>query len=244
MEVYAKGNRVEGFKNFAKLHNQSYKSVRNDYYNTLRSLSLEDFEKCKLTYNRHIIKKHTPFSDMEINDKITKIMSLYNKGYSLRASCLIIANDDKTLALRYQNKIRTMNLQKRESNILKITNFKQEISINNAYDNTKLLYMSKPKTGITDKDINNLFLGLIRLVKRTYENKFSNNLKQQFNLINVELKEKNLKLLDENIILKKKVNQYKQYMERQSILYNKKLKNLEKALQKFNNSMNDKANKL
>lgn len=253
MESYSCGNRTDGFKKFAQKFNQSYQSVRNVYYKTLRNLSNEDLIKYNLRGSKHIIHTHKPFSDIELRDKIGKIMTLYNKGFSLRSSCLMVSNDDKVLALRYQNKIRSLNLQKQKNNVLRIPNVQGDSNVKDVYD-TKLLYMSKASSGITDQDINNLFLGLIKLVKRTYENQIGNNLKRQFNSINIELKEKNLKLekqknqnmelLDENISLKKKIDKYREDLEKQSVLYNKKLGELEKTLQKFNNSLKDEVNKL
>lgn len=137
------------FKEFAKKTNRQQNSIRNLYYMQL-SVLCSNKEKAKelgIDLSRHSVQNPLPFSPEEENDMFKKIQDLTGKGYSVRKSCMILANGDPSLMIRYQNKYRCMLNQ-------------------NKNDDFNVIKMPPKKIGITDADIQSLFLGLVKLVKR------------------------------------------------------------------------------
>jgi len=94
----------EAFDNAAKATGRKANSVRNFYYTFLRGrLSAE---------NKELIKRRSvdfnTFSAEEIRKLIESMLIAQRDGVSVRACALNLADGDKTLMLRYQNKYRSV----------------------------------------------------------------------------------------------------------------------------------------
>lgn len=122
-------------------------SVRNYYYHEIDRLS-EDKARTKrlgIDLKEHQKSQFSFFTEEEKNKMIDKIKEKLDEGYSVRKACLMLSGGDVKEMLRLQNKYRSSECEKK-SNVLK--------------------FKSKSPSKITDTDINSLFLGLVKLVKK------------------------------------------------------------------------------
>lgn len=140
---------IKIFKEFADKTCRHQNSVRNYYYKEIKSLgeNIERLNKLKIKLKNHVAKKPLPFNSGEAKNTINQINQLIEKGYSVRRACLHLACGDATKMVRLQNKYRSEVKSKKEDNMNNII----KMPTNNI---------------MSDEDINALFLGLIKLVKR------------------------------------------------------------------------------
>lgn len=161
------------FKNFATLTKRKPNSVRNYYYLELCELQ-NNKSKCQrlgINLNNHEKIKQTPFDEKEEKEVVKNILRLCAKGISVRKACLKLAGDDLGKMIRFQNKYR--NVLKGNQALLSrcIQELKDEgVDVNIKQKVTprpnNILVMPKQKGALSDKDIEALFMGLVRLVKR------------------------------------------------------------------------------
>ena len=98
------------------------------------------------------------------------IFNNLKQGKSVRQSCMELANNNAKLMLRYQNKFRNMQKQKNkkgenssmQQNVINITKAKKE--------------MNKK---ITESEINALFLGLVKIIKKSAQENADEELKTE-----------------------------------------------------------------
>ena len=158
-ELAKSGNvRMHAFEEVARKTNRKANSVRNYYY---KNLSVEK-------------KSFKSFSQADIKQLLREIILGTSRGESVRSICLHLANGDKGKMLRFQNKYRAI-LRSSPQHIEKI---KIELEAQgylvklpyqpSFFDNVVTLPERNDKR-ITDSDINNLFMGLMRLIKRQAE---------------------------------------------------------------------------
>ncbi len=139
------------FIEHAQKYSRQPNSVRNYYYHEVDNLWKDQSRKKDLGINLNNHKKSSIkyFSEEQEAQLMQNIKELVENGYSVRKACFTLANGDVGEMLRYQNKYRNFiskqSLQK--SNIIKFT--------------------TKKKESLSESDLNSLFLGLVRLVKRT-----------------------------------------------------------------------------
>ena len=143
---------VEDFKNMAKPLKEAFfayamqtnrkpDSVKNYYYKTLKEIELNK-------KNRHKINRPEAFSKEEEKAVFEKIQKLLSEGCSLRNACLKVAGGDIKKMLRYQNKFR---------------------SLEKKIEPCKVVRMPSKKGKLTDSEINSLFMGLVKLIKKCAE---------------------------------------------------------------------------
>ena len=99
---------VEVFNKTAERYGMSAGSVRNIYYSNLKRKNQKGLR----------AKKIQPFTKQEEEDMLRKVLVARGKTTSMRSAFLQVANGDKALALRYQNKYCNM-LKKQRSTVLK-----------------------------------------------------------------------------------------------------------------------------
>lgn len=145
---------IKIFKEYAEKTYRHQNSVRNYYYKEIKALgeNMERLNKLKIKLENHIAKTPEPFNSGETKNTINQINELLEKGYSVRRACLELADGDATKMVRLQNKYRSEVKYKKENNMSNII----KMPSNNL---------------MSDEDINALFLGLIKLVKRQEEEK-------------------------------------------------------------------------
>ncbi len=158
----------EPLKNAFMLHAKKFgrkpNSVRNYYYHEVDNLTddLVRAKKLKIDMKNHEKNEINYFSENEELELMKKIENLVKEGNSVRKACLTLSGGDVDKMLRYQNKYRNYLTKKKDndkSNIIKFTKKKTEI--------------------LTESDINSLFMGLVRLVKRTAVEELAGKMKEE-----------------------------------------------------------------
>ncbi len=156
----------EAFKAHAEKYRRKPNSVRNYYYYELDLLQKDNNKTKRLGIDLSLHEKLEIdyFSPKEEEGLVEKIDKMVAKGMSIRKACFNLSQGDINLMLRYQNKYR---------NYISKQNKTKQLP-----DNV-ITFTSKKKTGLSDNDINSLFLGLVRLVKRTAVDEYSKQFKAE-----------------------------------------------------------------
>lgn len=97
------------FTMYAKKHNKARGTIRNLYY-AIAKLSNEDEGFCKKYLNGHRlqVEKKQEFSCQNEYDLIRQILLKKSQGKSVRKAVIEMSEGEQKLALRYQNKYRTL----------------------------------------------------------------------------------------------------------------------------------------
>lgn len=190
---------VKIFKNYAAITNKKPNSIRNYYYNQIEHFCLNPnlAKKLNINLNLHKVKQISHFSKTD-EETLKELNNLISNGYSVRKACLTLANGDINIMMRLQNKYRNMK-QKSE----------------NKLNNSNILQFKPKNTGLTDNDINNLFLGLVKVIKKNAVEQLNKNLISECEwanntlrktLVSLNNKEKEIKSLSlKNTVLSKKL---------------------------------------
>lgn len=168
---------VNIFKDYANKTHRAKNSVRNYYYKEIIELSNnnERLKKLKIDLSLHNVKVALPFSKKEEDKMMKEMKFLINKGYSVRKACLELSKGDISTMIRIQNKYRS----------LKAKNLNKDKKVN--CDN--IIKMPIKKEILSEQDINALFLGLVRLVKKQEYENAKNIMQKEINTANQKLKE-------------------------------------------------------
>lgn len=156
-EVKSLFNEVEYCKNNQQalrmafvLHAKKFKrkpnSVRNYYYKEVDNLASNE-QRCKslgIELEKHQKTHFVAFDEKEEEKLLKDVSEMVASGKSVRAACQILSGGNLSLMTRLQNKYQ--NSKKKENNVIP---FRQK---------QKLL---------TENDINSLFMGLVKLIKKT-----------------------------------------------------------------------------
>ena len=156
-EVKSLFNEVEYCKNNQQalrmafvLHAKKFKrkpnSVRNYYYKEVDNLASNE-KRCKslgIELEKHQKTHFVAFDEKEEEKLLKDVSEMVASGKSVRAACQILSGGNLSLMTRLQNKYQ--NSKKKENNVIP---FRQK---------QKLL---------TENDINSLFMGLVKLIKKT-----------------------------------------------------------------------------
>ena len=257
---------ISVFEEFATLHRRKTMSVRNYYYFLLQQIQ-KDYA-LKLYIESFGVK--IPDGDTRRFDKITerdlllKVLD-YSQPRSVRAVCMDLANGDKKLFVRLQNKYRNLikhNKPMVDSVIEELV--QNDIPVRAMASNVEsgnilsmpVIKQSKP---LRDDEIQALFWGLVRLVKRTAEEEVSLNLKREAEFANstlqktlvdtrrkdmliTELKTQNKKIRDELERTKLKLasevsKNLKNFLTLNDLVKSRKMVELRDFLAKINPSM-------
>ena len=215
---------VEVFENFAKQTNRKTFSVRNFYYKLLELANIDD--KIAQVLNKNGIEnaeiRTNHFSSTE-TENLLRILLNNENNISVRRACMELAKGDDTLMMRYQNKYRNALKKQPElvSRILDELKSKQirvrEVEPNN------IMVMPLAKQLITEKEIQSLFGGLIRLVKKSAEQEISTQLKREAEFANTALQNSLIDLRRKEILIKE--------LQEQNLILKTKLASLKENLQ-------------
>ena len=178
VEKYKKDNKplMSAFEDFAGRFARKRGSVRNFYYSQVKMFEASP-KLCKewgINLENHKKNPAKPFSREEEQKVLSQIESLVQKGHSVRFACKMISGGDVTKMLRLQNKYHAMHPKKEP-----ITN---------------VVFMPQKKQVLSEGEISSLVLGLVKLVKKTAEEKAEENLKNKILSANFELR-KSIKAL-------------------------------------------------
>lgn len=193
----------DAFLQHAKTYGRKANSVRNYYYHELDSLTSDADRVKRLGIDLSLHKKNqfVGFSEKEKQAIITKIQQKLQEGYSVRKACYLLSGGDVKQMLRLQNKFRA-NQKNQHSNIL--------------------FFRKKPANKISESDVNGLFMGVVKLVKKMALDEAKNAVAEEKTQANLAirklvaqlgqkdrelefLKTDYLSLKKENALLKKKV---------------------------------------
>lgn len=141
------------FISHAKKYSRKPNSVRNYYYKEVENLKI-DQKRCEIlgiSLKNHEKTHFLHFSEGQEKKLLEDIDKLVSSGDSVRTACQKLSGGDLTLMTRLQNKYQNLKKRNEKDNIIV---FKQR---------QKLL---------TENDINSLFMGLVKLIKKTAIDEF------------------------------------------------------------------------
>lgn len=206
------------FSQYAHLTGRKPNSVRNYYYIELEALQEDENRTKKLGIDLSIHKKNDQkeFSADETRELVMKILQMTSKGISVRKACLTLANGDITQMVRFQNKFRTVVVKQKElfDECLSKLQTKDTKYVSKRPDN--VIAFRNNKTSLTDSDINSLFLGLVKLVKKQATEQATKNQEIEITrannmlrktLVSLRQKEDEIKSLQKNFKLLSKENE-------------------------------------
>ena len=209
---------IKLFSQYAHLTGRKPNSVRNYYYIELEALQEDENRTKKLGIDLSIHKKNDQkeFSDDETRELVMKILQMTSKGISVRKACLTLANGDITQMVRFQNKFRTVVVKQKElfDECLSKLQTKDTKYVSKRPDN--VIAFRNNKTSLTDSDINSLFLGLVKLVKKQATEQATKNQEIEITrannmlrktLVSLRQKEDEIKSLQKNFKLLSKENE-------------------------------------
>lgn len=140
------------FANHAKKYGRKTNSVRNYYYKDVENLK-KDKKRCQrlgIEIEKHEKSHFTAFDKNEEDRLLVEIENLTKQGQSVRGACKKLSGGDLTQMTRLQNKYQNLKKAKVPNNII---SFKKE----------RLL---------TESDINSLFMGLVKLIRKSAVDEF------------------------------------------------------------------------
>lgn len=240
------------FKNFANEHNKNMYSVRNFYYNLVRMAGADPRIKRVLDDNKIALKLTSHFSRNEELELLREV--LIDNGKSVRSVCFELAKGDKITAIRYQNKYRNL-LKSKPDLVQKISREIRDLGYKSRLDSDgKILVLhdkNEDKKYITDDEIQALFLGLVRMVKHSAEERLFEQQNIAQNQANAELQKVQLdarrkqvliqELKAQNEMLKNKLqiltqdrqNEQAQYQKIKDLVDNNKMTALREFVSKL-----------
>lgn len=178
--VEEKRGKGESLKNAFSMHAQKFhrkgNSVRNYYYYEVDNLQKDDARRTRLNIDlkKHIKNRLVPFSKEQEEKFLSEVKALTDKGMSVRSACFKLSNGDMTLMTRLQNKFQNLKKEKAEKK-----------------DN---IITFKSRKTLTDADINSLFAGLVKLVKKNAYEEVNVKIKEEKETSEYLLKEAYLEL--------------------------------------------------
>ena len=145
-----KGNNVslkEAFCSHAKKFGRKQNSVRNYYYSEVENLRKDASRLKRLSINldNHIKSHFKKFDKSEELKLLKDIKKFKSEGVSVRQACEKLSGGDLSVMTRLQNKYQNLRKKQMPDNVI---TFKKE----------KLL---------TESEINSLFMGLVKLIRKT-----------------------------------------------------------------------------
>lgn len=190
---------LEVFDRHSRIFNRNSYSVRNFYYKLLKLYETDG--KVARLLDENGIKNSTTSFHFNENDteQLMKIL-LRNEGLSVRGACRKLARGDKKLMIRYQNKYR--NTLKHNPQLVEkiLTELRAEnVRVRNFKSNISIMPVKEEK--ITEKEIQSLFWGLVRLVKRNAEEEIESTLKREAEFANTALQNSLIDLRRKEVLI-------------------------------------------
>lgn len=199
------------FENYAQQSGRKPNSVRNYYYAELSNLE-QDTNRAKqlnIDITLHQKCEQKAFNEDETNHIVSEILRLKSLGYSVRKACLKLSDGNLSEMVRLQNKFRTV--IKNNPNIVENCKqgLKQKGFIIEEKQECKILKMPQKTTRLSDSEINSLFLGLVKLVKKQAMEEANSNLKNDAEFANNTLRKTMVELQTKDLEIKKLRSQFK-----------------------------------
>ena len=201
-EKKKKGDKIkEAFSKHAQKFARKENSVRNYYYFQLKNPQM--LSSLGIDVKKHAKHPIEIFSKEEENQLICKLNQMTKEGMSVRKACLVLAEGDALKLLRYQNKYRNY-LSKKQ---------KQKVA-----ENHNVITFKKPEGVLSDSEVQSLFMGLVRLVKRNAIIEGQERAKEKIESANARLKQLLLKLQVQSREIDKMKERYEKLKEENNAL--------------------------
>ena len=196
-----KGTLSLAFKSYAKTCGKSVGTIRNLYYKLVKT-SKSNKEFCDKYLNGKPINSNQIvfFKGDEDKKMIKDVLLLKSEGYSVRRAIFNLTKGDEKLALRYQNKFRSVkkdNPKLYNSVIEEIKREKPSVNLSLIEDKLPTEYDFKLKR--LKEEINFLYDSLIKSVKK--ENQILRQKNRSLMLENARLLDKNIQKTTKNTAL-------------------------------------------
>ncbi len=258
---------LDAFYFHAKKYSRKPLSVRNFYYQKIDEIVENKKLQKQLAINIKLHEKdnYAKFDERQTEKLLAFIKQRQKEGKSVRSACMELSNNDATKLVRLQNKFRAEQLKLKKQNDLaksELSSTSKNVKSNEVFtpldENANLIANNGTKnsiqnnnqnvisfpvenkltqTPLNDAEIQSLFLGLVKLIKKTAKHSLEQEFQKErdnFSVIirdnAIELAGKSEKLgqvLCENEKLSKQVIDLKQKLEQLRAEFSQKL-NLEK----------------
>lgn len=222
-------NLLKVFEEYAKNTNRNTFSVRNFYYRLIEETNVNKDVSNILEKNGLLkLLKTNHFSESETEKLLYALLK--DEGISVRRACRKLAKNDEKLSIRMQNKYR--NALKTQPELvskiledLRSKNIKtRNVSLNN------ILELPKQTTNtISQQEIQALFMGLVRLVKKSAQEEFECQLVDEVKSVNNQLQNSLIDLRRKEILVAE--------LQEQNKILTHKLKLLENNLSNTQHTM-------
>ena len=182
------------FSEYAQKSGRMPNSVRNYYYNELENLinNPKRAKKLNIDVSLHQKNDSKEFSSQETKNLVLEILKKTAKGMSVRKACLSLASGDINLMVRYQNKFRSVVIKDKQlydECVGELSSQGMNVSIKQKSNlPNNVVKFKQRQQFLTDSDINSLFLGLVKLVKKQAGEEVSKGLKIQNEKANTMLR--------------------------------------------------------
>lgn len=205
---------LEAFRIYAKKSGRKPNSVRNFYYQEIEQLknSSKRADRLGINLENHLISRPERFTNEQSKALVKEILRKKCLGLSVRKACLEQAGGDLSKMVRLQNKFR--NVIKYEKDLY--NECLKELREEGLETGGNVVYLKKQEEKrLSDEDVSSLFMGLVKLVKRTAFENAERELYGQTKNISAELREtiaklsateKRAQILKEDLILQEKKN--------------------------------------
>ena len=150
----------EAFQTHAEKYGRKPNSVRNYYYHEVDNLKADNkrLENLGINLDKHNKISIIYFSQEEEEKLMQDIDKLVKSGVSVRKACYTLSNGDVGQMLRFQNKYR---------NYLAKTQQKRETLPPKVENSNIITFKKVQQRTLSDSEVQSLFMGLVRLVKKT-----------------------------------------------------------------------------
>lgn len=161
---------LDAFKIFAKKSGRKPNSIRNFYYHEVENLK-NDSERAKelgIDVSKHNVFLPEKFSEAETRKLVKEILRKKCLGISTRKACLELAEGDVNKMIRFQNKFRSIVQADKKLYSSCLEELRKEgLEERTIKKNNVVLMKKQEEKKLSEDEINSLFLGLIRLVKKS-----------------------------------------------------------------------------
>jgi len=162
VENYKQKNKSlrEAFQAHAEKYGRKPNSVRNYYYHEVDNLKVDDkrLKNLGINLDNHNKTNIIYFSQEEEEKLMQDIDKMVKSGVSVRKACYNLSQGDVGQMLRFQNKYR---------NYLAKNNNKKEIKPEIDENSNIIMFKKVQQRTLSDMEVQSLFMGLVRLVKKT-----------------------------------------------------------------------------
>ena len=174
----------EAFQIHAQKYGRKPNSVRNYYYHEVDNLK-EDNTRLKnlgINLDKHNKTSISYFSQEEEENLMKNIDKMVKSGVSVRKACYTLSNGDVGQMLRFQNKYRNFLSKRAKSSTEKMHVYDRLDDKNN------IVEFRKVQKTLSDNEVQSLFMGLVRLVKKTALEESEERFRRQINEANENLR--------------------------------------------------------